>query len=711
MSSLIPKISIGVDTKREKFDLSSLTHTTSEIGYVQPTFSKLIVPNSKVRIGTRTGSRLSPLFVPTMGQIDIRHYHCFVPFSTLWTPFDAFITKTNYTLPTGETYLPTQTPYFRVHNLFNAIFGINADSVNYGLDDLQKCLTCRIYKDGTNEPVDVNHEFNSGDQTGLAFANTWYSQANPTFLDFGIYNLANGSSIAPYYDNVALALVPGLGWKPIDDISVYENILPSEWSYPTIEACDFSDHFRYNGTNYTIVYNFNGALKRLRTIFMGLGYSFNPYDEQQVTVFKLLAFYKAYWSLFGVNRTFNFFNTYCYKSIKYMSEDVVTSMVSAETCWDLFIRFVTSELINCTYTCPVDYFSASDLNTQRGAGSSPFMQFYSPVTGGDNGELSGTAGARTYISGTSVPVQTNSTGSVVSGSMSPLAQQIAMRLLRFVNKNSVVGRKVSEILRTRYGVSDIHNDTPENVIRVGSSATKLEISPIYNQTDSGALPLGGYAGMCVGGNQSKMFTFETKEFGVLLTLTSVVPKMGYFQGMFHENSDGVNGPFDFYTPEFDALGWQPVRYNELIADRQFHNGSNSSHGTDLGIFGYMPTYSHLKISNNRVLGDVSLPHLQDSMLPYTLDRFFPQRKVTRIYGDNNTPFFTVPSLPVNDPMTFRSGTQGNTNRIFNDFNGTDDHVIMQIFFDVHMTAPMKSIATSFDTYDEESTHSVSVGHE
>ena len=83
MSSLIPKISLGVDTKKgNHFDISSLTHTTSEIGYVQPTFSKNIVPKSKVRIGTRTGVRLSPLFVPTMGQLDVRHYHCFVPLST-----------------------------------------------------------------------------------------------------------------------------------------------------------------------------------------------------------------------------------------------------------------------------------------------------------------------------------------------------------------------------------------------------------------------------------------------------------------------------------------------------------------------------------------------------------------------------------------------------------------------------------------------------
>ena len=148
MSSLIPKISIGRDTKKgNHFDLSSLTHTTSEIGYVQPTFSKNLVPNSSVRVGTRTGVRLSPLFVPTMGQLDVRHYHCFVPFSTLWFPFDAFITKTNYTLPDGTTYQPSVIPYFNLRGLLTTIFGNTGfDGDQYAnVDKMRRDLICTVY--------------------------------------------------------------------------------------------------------------------------------------------------------------------------------------------------------------------------------------------------------------------------------------------------------------------------------------------------------------------------------------------------------------------------------------------------------------------------------------------------------------------------------------------------------------------------------------
>lgn len=693
MSSLIPKINIGVDTHNSQFDLSSMTHATSEIGYVMPTFSKYLVPKSRVSIGTRTGSRLSPLFVPTMGQLEIRHYHCFIPFNTIWFPFDAFLTKTNYTLPTSTTYIPRKCPSFTVKSVISFLFHYNtASSVS-----MREDLTAAIYEGGqmwddamieNNDPIERFRDISS-----LHFMPRYFISREGT--QYMITEV--GSS----YEYVRLP----------------DNARVNDVSFPNLEHCDFAD-FDVD-SDLQFVFNFNGAVKRLRSIFLGLGYSFNPFDTEKVTPFKLLAFYKAYWSLFGVNRSYNFFNTYCYKLIKALSETTVTDMNTiGSVVFELFENFITHELANCTYTCPADYFSASDLDTQRSATESGGYVFASPVSHMANSAADGAVGAVSlHNSQFAGDVRTfgvyGSTQETAADS--PLGQKIALRLLRFVNKNSVIGRQVSELLRARYGVSDIHNALHEQVERIGASKTPINISAIYNNTDSGTMPLGSYAGLGVSGQQgaiSKKFTFETKEFGVLITLSSVVPKMGYFQGMFRENSDGVVDNTEFYTPEFDAIAWQSVRYNELIADRQFKSPFHSNEhtadaSTDLGIFGYNPTYQHYKCSFNRVLGDISLPSMQDSMLPYTLDRYFKNKEI------NNYPFalLGVPDLPPNDPMYFRAGTRGETNRIFSDMSPTEDHVIMQIFFDVKMRAPMKSIANSYDTIDEETTHTTEVGHE
>lgn len=702
MSSLIPKISIGRDTKRNHFDLSCMTHTTSEIGYVQPTFGRTIVPKSKVRVATRTGSRLSPLYVPTMGKIAIRHYHCFVPYSTIWTPFDSFLTKQNYTLPTGETYVPSSMPKFKVGSIIRALTTFNTEFTS-GYDpknDLTGCFIVPSVSSGSEMASDaVIQDYRSDTYDLDSVIRGGY---------FPLYIISKEGHIwKTFKDGNKWDLVPLFAsGKDFDEaLQAKKNLsFPSHLNFD-FQECTYDD----NELSFYIGINFNGGLKRLRTIFLGLGYSFNPFDQTFVTPLKLLAFYKAYYSLFGVNRERNFYNTYCYKTIKYLSENIVSSMhelISHPVLVALWINFIRLELSNCTYTCPVDYFSAADITTSRGANNETLS---SPLT---IGSVSYNVGATDIASDTGLGSNVSVFGTGDFGSdpaSNPLAQRIALRLLRFVNKNSVIGRKISDILRTRYGVSDEHNTTHESIIRVGASSTDIEVAAIYSNTETEDIPLGGYAGAAVSSRHnanSKSFTFETNEFGCLITLTSVVPKMGYFQGMFRENSDGVTDFTEWWCPEFDSLGWQAVRYNELVADRMIKaDVVDPNVGTDLGIWGYLPRMTHLKCSFNRCLGDISIPHMQDSMLPYTLDRYFENRRITS-YGT-----VVNASLPVNEAQSFRSGTQGQTNRIFTDLTPTEDHVIMQIFFDIKMVSPMKSISSSFDTWDEESEQSVEVSHE
>lgn len=719
MSSLIPKISIGRDGKRNSFDLSCMTHTTSEIGYVQPTFGRTIIPKSKVRISTRTGSRLSPLYVPTMGKIDIRHYHCFVPYSTLWTPFDSFITKQNYTLLDGTTYQPVQCPWFKIGSLIRKLtsYGVTYDS---GYDPHEDITAFIIGDNGPLSASDIE-ALNTGSYSDDVVKNCEVGVL-PKYVissDGFVFETIYGTELVPNKWFFFPLYSDGTDFSKATE-------LKSDKAFPSNINYDFSGVSSYEDSNnveheLTICYNFNGALKRLRTIFMGLGYSFNPYDDQKVTPFKALAFYKAYYALFGVNREKNFYNTYCYKLVKALSETTALDLDDAlnnTVVYALWFNFVRLELSNCTYTCPVDYFSAADTSTQRSVTTSSIgidsemhdcYDAMNPL-----GARADSKGVRVGWTGFYEDDETDQNYQFQQG-LYPLAQQMALRLLRFVNKNSVIGRKISDILRARYGVSDLHNQTHESIIRVGASSTDIEIAAIYNNTDTEDLPLGAYAGAGMSSKSSansKSFTFETSEFGCLLTLTAVVPKMGYWQGMLHENSDGVNDYTEFYQPEFDAMGWQAVRYNELVADKQTKNHFESDPvvGTNLGVWGYLPRMSHLKTSFNRCLGDISIPHMQDSMLPYTLDRFFKNRMLSKSGNRAFEVEYSTP-LPVNEAQSFRSGTQGDTNRIFTDMSPTDDHVIMQIFFEVKMSAPMKSIATSFDTWDENSTSSVDVAHE
>lgn len=742
--SLIPKIGIGTDLRKNKFHVPAITHGTSEIGYVTPSYSRNLINNASVNLSTRTVVRLSPLFVPTMGDLSVRHYHCFVPFNKMWTPFDAFMDKKPFAFPDGFSQIPTEVPHFCVGQVLRHLM-----QLNLGLWDqtpefntLRTDMVGRIYYQDTNTVSgwkELDHAacatiFGSQpDQMTWGndnFNNLWNN--NNLHITNSDLNVAYGGLPSLLYIDYGQGHVPGNYYGIIAE--TYENSLryrtvrpfslisdtykKEEWqkyvvqlSVPTMDACDFSVCYQTSHYKFLVCYNFNGAWKRLRSIFLGLGYCFNPYDDQYVTPFKLMAFYRCYWSKFGVNRNYNFQDTECAKltrEISRLASGVIDAVGALNTTLQ---KFIMNELTKCTYTTPSDYFNSSVTNTQQAlldsGGSVSLNSMYGSITNASSeSQLAYQVGA-TARAGSSQS-QNSPANPTISGSSgeqvaTALGIQMAMRLMRWINRRTVVGSAIYDGLRSLYGNIDINDESSEGVVRIGEDTTDIQIGAIFNQSDfinqdSGA-PLGSFAGVGTGrSNKPKRYKFTAPSFGCVITLTAVVPQMGYFQGMLRENSDGVKDNFEMFDPTYDALGWQSVRYNEIVSDRQFMMDTSNVQGyvgTNLGIFGAQPRYTHMKCGFNRCLGDISLPHMQDSMLTYTLDRFFHQRK----------------PLPANVPQTFRSATQGDTNRIFQVVSPTDDHVIWQIYFDVDMFASMKSISDSYDTHLPDDSGEMQVSHE
>lgn len=732
--SLLPSIKIGRKSDKNKFHVPCMTHGTSEIGYVSPSYSRTLIPKTNFRLGSRTGIRLSPLFVPTMGDLSLRHYHVFVPYNKVWSPFDAFIDKKPFAFSNGNSSTPLSIPHFCVGDLIQYLMQDNCSYWNTNdTDNLRSNLTCQIYMRsiGSTDEYQLVDSAKWIDLFGLIPTTGYYTndlfqkwfnvyssfvrQYNPFSgtLNFGgipsIVRLANNDPRDMY---MIFQTSHGSGsdqntYNAADIGTVYrsnsagrDKIMKAiEWaqglSYPTLDACDFCDSFTVPDVGeFVFCYNFNGAWKRLRSIFLGLGYCFNPFDTEYVTPLKLFALYRAYWSLFGVNRSVNFNDTYCARFSRKLSSSQTNDVWAVDNSvhGTLFYEFIREELTHLTYTCPPDYFSSSVRNVNQSlsnVGNNQHITISSlPFTGGEQQKADASYSDDQYGATASV-TDDNSVGA--------LSINLAQRLLRWINRNTVVGSKIYDSLRARYGNITINDESSEGVQRIGEDSVDINISAIYNQTDGINMPLGTYGGVANGGTQKpKYFDFESPTFGCVITLTCVVPQMGYFQGMLRENSDGVNDSFEFYDPTFDAIGWQNVRVNELVADRQFRMPGTLNQTTQLGNFGYQPRYTHLKCGFNRCLGDISLPHMQDSMLPYTLDRFFPQR-------------FNVPSNI--DPQTFRSATRGETNRIFQVVSPTDDHVIWQVFFDIDMYAPMRSLSESYDTSLSDDTSSIEVSHE
>lgn len=738
--SLIPKIGIGTSLRKNKFHVPAITHGTSEIGYVVPSYSRNLINNASVNLSTRTVVRLSPLFVPTMGDLSVRHYHCFVPFNKMWTPFDAFMDKKPFAFPDGYSSVPTEVPHFVVGVLLRHLMQFNVGPFDTdSLGTLRSDLVGSIYYRALNSTDEWTLVDNSQESYNMFFANTSEAKVrfdslwnqNSIAIQEGVNHTYGGvpSLLAiktsgarypyfyyPIFGNLgdgALTYTSGsdprLHSSNEYELNQYEEYF-ANLSVPSIDACDFTTRVTDSQNEYLICYNFNGSWKRIRSIFLGLGYCFNPYDSEYVTPFKLMAFYRCYWSKFGVNRNYNFQDTKCAiltREISRQANGLIDDISDFNTTLQ---QFVKDELTKCTYTTPSDYFNSSVTNTQQAlldsGGSVEINSLHGSITRANNESQTAyqvgafaAAGDRQIDNSAANPTLSGASNEQIP---TALGIQMALKLMRWINRRTVVGSAIYDGLRSLYGNIEINDESSEGVVRIGEDTTDIQIGAIFNQSDfinqDNGAPLGSFAGVGTGRSaKPKRFKFTAPSFGCVITLTAVVPQMGYFQGMLRENSDGVKDNFEMFDPTYDAVGWQSVRYNELCADRMFNMSSNNMTyiGTALGIFGAQPRYTHMKVGFNRCVGDISLPHMQDSMLPYTLDRFFPQRK----------------PLPVNVPQSFRSATQGETNRIFQVVSPTDDHVIWQIYFDVDMFAPMKSISDSYDTHTSDDNGEISVSHE
>lgn len=693
--SFLDQISVGVLGKRDHHNLSGHTHTTTELGYFQPTFCRYIVPDSNMKISARSICRLSPVAVPTIGQVSVRNYFTFVDIGTLWTPFDAMREGTNYRYGDGTITTPKSVPTFRLVDFFKSVFSRNTSASN-GVIQFRESVVFTVYKSGT--PV-------SSASTALSdvLAN------HPTDLPFTPYIVRQVTNCQEKSSESASSVGYNTSRSDLNDfLPVVKNT-----------NADFACTCRGASDTYHILGKFTGFSKRVRKHFLGCGYSFNPFDDSRQTLLKLFAVYKSWFDIMAIQRTINFNNTYCYNLIKYLSETppltYVTDSTTGKFYCDLynttFYAATTDEYVNdfitslgdLCYNLPPDYFSASDTTAVRGASERMNVESLEVLN-----PINGNKIARGITTGINSPTFSSQNDLNTYGYASARGNQISDVLMKFVNKRSVVGRKIADLLALN-GEKDIHNNEHETVHHLGKDRIDIDINPIFSQSSTSDANLGDYAAVGYGQGETDRYVYDTKTYGILLCLSAVVPVSGYFQGILHENGD--SNMFDFFKQDFDALGYQAIAMNELVADYQFQSNSGTSDfGTDLGFFGVTPRYQHLKLGRNICNGDMSIPSLQPVMLPYTLDRHFITCKPV-----GNADDFAEVKVPVNDPTTFRqiraNDAYGDYNRIFQYVGSDYDHFILHFNFNVDVVSPMKSVANSYDTFQDDDTKALEFAHE
>ena len=730
MASIIPKIKVGLAAaKKEKHNLSFDCSTTANIGSCQPTMCREMVPNSKFKVKVSSLVRLASMPLPTFGRMSLRHYHSFVPYVDIWQPFDAMMAGQHYKGTNSMSFIPNKVPFFTMENLMPFIVSysdisiapISALNRPYTITDNNVDYDGNTYLWGEDKQYTYHTEreaIQAAQNHDLALVKTaWDAVRQGTNIFGGSIATQNLFELRPQDSRDR-----GFGWLNLGLFGAFirgnqdSTNLKFAWlpgvSDGTIYADVNQTVIDHNGAdlitkvgNYYLLIKFKPFLKRLRTIFIGLGYQFSPYNTEEMSVLKLLAYYKTWFNLFSPVREKAFVDTDCYWLIKRLSEVNGVNVSSGTGAPDYWKRFITSLATECYYYLPMDYFSMGVVKPQQSMQDTDFMLNSQAVVSSSSDYASNQVSVNqndTFHAGSpSVQFNTSTT--------SPLTLKLAFQMLKWANKNTVIGRSVRQYLKVHFGVDDTNAIDDGGVYRIGSSRTNIQISDVMSTAESTQGYLGEYGGKGIGYGDSETFDFTSDKFGVWITITCVVPESGYYQGYLKENRH-LNR-YQFFNPEFDAVGYQVLERGEIMDDYNCDSDTWNPHSGYIrtGAFGLVPRYSEYKVGRNIVNGDLSLVGLYASMAPYTLDRriaggsYNSSGDGDNVHGMNIKivkPAF-VPSV-VYDAFRRIDPTDhlGQYNRIFN-YGGNDlDHFIIHNLFDVQVFAPMKSLTNSFDTVDE-----------
>lgn len=131
--------------------------------------------------------------------------------------------------------------------------------------------------------------------------------------------------------------------------------------------------------------------------------------------------------------------------------------------------------------------------------------------------------------------------------------------------------------------SDLNSDY---VSLVGSMDVPLNISDVENTSDNNQGYLAG-KGTVSGG--SKRFTVHVNEHGIIMSIFYILPQIDW-SNLFIDRSVLRFNRFDFAIPEFDRLGFEPIRILDVLGD--FIPSSIQQSATT--VLGYLPRYWYYK---------------------------------------------------------------------------------------------------------------------
>lgn len=327
-----------------------------------------------------------------------------------------------------------------------------------------------------------------------------------------------------------------------------------------------------------------------------------------------------------------------------------------------------------------DYSTTAQINPQRG------FNVYAPMQ-----RVSGSS----PVDSSAIVVQPdNIVSSTQTTGVSAIASKWATSLQKFLERNNVAGARYFEQILARFGIA-IPAERLDRSEYLGGSDFWINISDVTSSASTDTGSLGDLAGKGVGLGQGGV-SYTAKDYGFFIATLHLMPESGVVQGLNRMWTRSART--DYFTPEFEQNGMQPIYNCELWSELYFDtlpSGMQYVVPADTGVYGYIPRYAEYKFSAPLLAGDFRFKADGDPSLVSFSD--MDSMHLYRVFTSDDGNF------PVLSPEFVTLTDDGAFNRIFQDTNDDFDHFWTNIQVKLGANRPMQGYleaATSFINDDK-----------
>ena len=571
----------NTNLRKNVFDLSATNKFTLSAGMLVPCLVRELNPGEKVELSLASITRAQPLNTAAFVRMNQYYHAFFVPFKQLWSPWDNFINGVDYRQSTRALKAGESIPAFTMTHLITQLFraGILAgQDASKGSVSKAKALDALGYSYvyGISRLLDM---LGYGFEITLkpsSYTTTW-DDDDDEYVIVGVgprHDANDGRTVKKK--------------KPADPKPSKEQLEIRIASFADFCKFVFANSSVFLGvsdTAYNTVPTVQPALTKLIYDCFG-GYRFNP--------FRLLAYQKIY---------YDFYRRQDYEGSKpehYNIDDFngdSMNMTDNERLLGIFqLRYRWLAKDYFTGVVPSELFGTENLANSSQVGR--LLPEFREAMSNNLGEWRpGQAFNQSHFTTDNRDVKLGNIQEVSTRSLRAMfAIEKLLRLTRRAGDYDYISQTAAH-----YGV-DVPRGRGEEVSFIGGWSSQIDISEVVTTalTEKGD-PAQIY-GRGVGTQQGKDINYEAKEHGLLMVITSIVPDSDYSAvGMNNFNAKLYRG--DYFHPEFQDLGLQPIMSHELaFQPHKFARATNDPFGKSV-LLGYAPRYAEYKTACDELHGE------------------------------------------------------------------------------------------------------------